>query len=804
MRPLRIAGYSALAIVSLLVLAAIAVYLTLRTSLPELDGDVPAPTLQAASTIQRDELGTPTIRAASRRDLAFATGFAHGQDRFFQMDLMRRAAAGELAELLGKPVLELDEKYRIHGFRRIANSIVQDSAAADRELLDAYTAGVNFALQSADARPWEYTLLRSQPAPWRIEDCVLVAFSMYLNLNDSSGDEELARARLREVLPRTLYDFMHPLGTEWDAPIVGSTWQVPPIPGADIFDLRSAAARTAALNTPQSAGALDDEPFVGSNSWAVAGTHAQDKAALFANDMHLSLRLPHIWYRARLIVEAGTEAPRDLVGVTLPGLPMLMAGSNGRIAWGYTNSYGDFSDVVIVEIDPQNSENYLTESGSEPFVNRDDTIVIRGGSPAFLAVQWTRWGPIIDYDDAGRPLVLRWTAHDPRATNLRLLDFETATNVDEALSVANRAGGPVQNVVVADADGRIGWSLMGQVPVRSSYDSTLPHSWREPGGGWTGWRAPDEYPRVVDPASGRLWTANARTIDTQTWLAFLGDGGYDLGARAAQIRDDLLALPTASAADMASIQLDDRALFLARWRDLLLDLLDERALAGQPLRAQARELVQHWSGRAAAEDAGYRIVRSVRAQIRKDVYESLTALARQRHALTKFTPSAQFEGPLWQLVTQRPTHLLDPRHDSWQAALVGSLDRALATLQEQCKELSRCTWGEGNVLRMRHPLSSSLPFASRWLDMPAQPMPGDAQMPRVQGGAFGASQRLVVSPGREAQGSLQLPGGPVDHPLSPFYGAGHAAWVRGEPTPLLPGEAKHTLTLRPTATLSSK
>ena len=121
MRPLRIAGYSALAIASLLVLAGLAVYLTLRASLPELDGDVPAPTLQAASTIQRDELGTPTIRAASRRDLAFATGFAHGQDRFFQMDLMRRAAAGELAELLGKPVLELDEKYRIHGFRRIAN-----------------------------------------------------------------------------------------------------------------------------------------------------------------------------------------------------------------------------------------------------------------------------------------------------------------------------------------------------------------------------------------------------------------------------------------------------------------------------------------------------------------------------------------------------------------------------------------------------------------------------------------------------------------------------------------------------------
>jgi penicillin amidase len=802
MRPLRIAGYSALAIVSLLVLAGLAVYLTLRASLPELDGELQAPTLQAAATLQRDELGTPTIRAASRSDLAFATGFAHGQDRFFQMDLMRRAAAGELAELLGNPVLELDEKYRMHGFRRIAKTVVQDSPAADRELLDAYVAGVNFALQSADARPWEYTVLRTKPAPWRPEDSVLIAFSMYLNLNDSSGSDETARANLREVLPRPLYDFMHPLGTEWDAPIVGGKWQTAPIPGPEIFDLRSAAARTAALTAPPSSGPLEEAPFVGSNSWAVAGTHAQDGAALLANDMHLGLRLPHIWYRARLIVESGAEPARDLVGVTLPGLPMLVAGSNGRIAWGYTNSYGDWSDVVVVELDPQDPGRYLTDAGAEPFVNRDETLAIRGSEPAFLAVQTTRWGPIIGHDDAGRPLALAWTAHDPRASNLRMFDFETATNVDEALQVANRSGTPVQNFLVADATGRIGWSVMGQVPVRANYDSTLPHSWREPGGGWTGWRTPEDYPRIVDPASGRLWTANARTIDTETWLAFMGDGGYDLGARAAQIRDDLLALPTASVADLEKIQLDDRALFLARWRDLLLDLLDERALAGQPLRTQARALVEHWSGHAAAGDAGYRIVRAMRSQVRKDVFESLTAIARQRFPSVKFAPSAQFEGPLWRLVTQRPAHLIDPHYSSWEAALLGSLDRALSELENECEELQRCTWGADNTLRMRHPLSAALPFARHWLDMPAQPLPGDQHMPRVQGAAFGASQRLVVSPGREAQGSLQAPGGPVDHPLSPFYGAGHDAWVRGEPTPLLPGAAKHTLTLRPTATLS--
>jgi penicillin amidase len=801
MRPLRIVGWSALAVVSLIALAGIAGYVTLRASLPQLDGNVAVSELKAPATIARDALGTPTISAASRRDLAFATGYAHGQDRFFQMDLMRRAAAGELAQLLGKPLLSMDERFRMHGFRRIAAAIVNDSTAVDRQLLDAYAAGVNLALKNAGARPWEYTLLRTEPAPWRVEDSVLVAFSMYLNLNDSNGEAEIARAQLREVLPPPLFDFLNPLGTEWDAPIVGGKWQVGPIPGAETFDLRGGVTRSAALNEPPSFGLPDDGPFVGSNSWAVAGTHAAGNAALLANDMHLSLRLPHIWYRARLIVEPGSEAPRDLVGVTLPGLPMLIAGSNGHIAWGYTNSYGDWSDIVIVEPDPQDEGRYLTDNGSEPFDNRDETIRVRGGGDAIVVVQNTRWGPVVERDEAGRPLVLAWTAHDPRATNLHMLDFETATTVDEALSVANRAGGPVQNVLVADTTGRIGWSLMGKVPVRASYDTTLPHSWREPGGGWTGWRAPEEYPRVVDPASGRLWTANARTIDVDTWLKFLGDGGYDLGARAAQIRDDLLALQTATSRDMLAIQLDDRALFLTRWRDLFVSLLDEAALADHPLRKQARQLIGQWSAHAAVDDAGYRIIRAARLQVRKDVFESLTATARQRFPSTKFAPSAQFEGPLWQLVTQRPMHLLDPHYQSWQSALLGSLDRALDDLQKQCKELSRCTWGEANVLHMRHPLSPALSFAGRWLDMPEQPLPGDAHMPRVQGEAFGASQRLVVSPGHEAQGSLQVPGGPVDHPLSPFYGAGHEDWAQGKPTPLLPGAAKHTLTLRPAATL---
>jgi penicillin amidase len=793
LRPLR---NVALAVLIVLIGGWLIGYFVLRASLPQLDGNITTAQLTAPASIERDAEGTPVLRASNRADLAFATGFAHAQDRYFQMDLMRRAAAGEIAELLGPAALETDRKLRVHGFRRVAREVVADATQNDRVLLDAYAAGVNFALSQAGAKPWEYLLLRARPAAWTAEDSVLVAFSMYLNLNDSSGLEELARLQLHDALPPEMFAFLEPQGTEWDAPIAGGTIRSAAIPGPDVFDLRNGVTRAAALSAPRLAGTMEEKTFVGSNSWAVAGSRTVDKGALLANDMHLGLRLPHVWYHARMLVEADDASRRDMVGVTLPGLPVLIVGSNRHVAWGFTNSFGDWTDLVIVAPDPQDPSRYLTPEGSEPFEVREEILNVKDGDPVRLTVKSTRWGPIV-LPDPKRPLALAWTAHRAEATNFRMLDLEAADNVEAALLAANRSGVPVQNFTAVDASGRIGWSLMGQVPVRGKYDSTMPYMWNAPGAGWTGWRKPEEYPRIVDPPAGRLWTANARTIDLESWLSFMGDGMYDNGARAAQIRDNLLALDVANARDMVNIQLDDRALFLVRWRDFLLELLDGDAVKGQPLRAEARKFLEEWSARAAAEDVGYRLVRTMRLQIRQDIFTTLTSTARSKYPETKFSPSAQFEGPLWQLVTRRPAHMLDPRYASWEEALLASVDAAIKELLRECPSLNQCPWGAQNTLAMRHPLSQAIPFVARWLDMPAQALSGDSFMPRVQGPSFGASERMVVSPGREAEGYFQMPGGPVDHPMSPFYGAGHEAWAHGEPRPLLPGEPRYILKLLP-------
>ena len=286
-------------------------------------------------------------------------------------------------------------------------------------------------------------------------------------------------------------------------------------------------------------------------------------------------------------------------------------------------------------------------------------------------------------------------------------------------------------------------------------------------------------------------------------LAIEGFGGYDLGARAGQIRDDLRARDEVSEADMLRIQLDDRAVFLSRWRDLLLGVLSPEKTARSPLRAEARRLVEGWSGRASVDSVGYRLVRAFRQRVARAALEPLLAPCREADPRFDYLgrrPNRgirQWEGPLWALVTGRPPHLLDPRFSSWDELLLASLDGVLDELTRDGRSLSARTWGERNTVLIQHPLSRALPVLGRWLDMPREELPGDGNMPRVQYPRAGASERLVVSPGHEEKGLFHMPCGESGHPLSPHYRDGHEAWARGEPTPFLPGPALHVLTLRP-------
>lgn len=768
----------------------------LRASLPQMDGERAVAGLTAAVAVDRDGLGVPTIHAADRVDAARALGFLHGQERFFQMDLQRRKAAGELSELFGAATVDADRQLRLHRLRDVARRNLAAAPPRDRKILDAYAEGVNAGLAALGAPPFEYLLLRLDPIPWKPEDSILVTLAMFIELQDPEGTHELSLGVMHDLLPAPLFDFLTRSGSEWDAPLVGEPVTTPPIPGPEVLDLRRQPPEKAAAAgigpLPWRDGESPEPP--GSNNWAVAGSHTADGRAWLANDMHLGIHVPNIWYRASVVL-----GDRRITGVTLPGVPAFAVASTGRIAWGFTNSYVNWHDLVIVETDPQDPEVYRTPQGPRRFEHVKETIRVKGGEDATLDIRETVWGPVVfDRDHLGRPLVLSWTAHHPDAVNLDLLSLEEAANVDEAVEIAHQAGIPPQNFVVADKDGRIAWTVIGRIPRRVGLDGRTPASWADGTRGWNGWLASGEIPKVVDPPLGRIWTANNRIVEGPE-LERVGDSGYWLGARARQIRDDLLALDKAKPEDLLAIQLDDRALFLERWRTLLLDTLTAQAVEGHPRRREMRDLVdKSWTGRASVDSVGYRLVKEFRREVRNRALEPILARCVQADERFSLDDLHQSEGPVWKLVTERPIHLLDPKYKSWDEPLLAAADAVLASYEGQ--DLAQRTWGERNTTRIGHPLSRGLPrFAARWLNVEPRQLPGDGDMPRLIAPAFGASERIVVSPGREEAGFFEMPVGQSGHPLSPHYRDSQRAWEEGARTPFLPGPPESTLKLVPAA-----
>ncbi|MEJ2275941.1 MAG: penicillin acylase family protein, partial [Woeseiaceae bacterium] len=489
--------------------------------------------------------------------------------------------------------------------------------------------------------------------------------------------------------------------------------------------------------------------------------------------------------------------PVDVSGVTLPGSPFIVAGSNTHVAWGFTNSYGDWSDAVLLRPGSV-AGTYRAPGGEREFTVYTETIRIKDGDPVEFRARETIWGPVVDdVDYPDGEIAVSWVAHKPGSVNLRILELETAKNIEQALDIANTMALPAQNFVTGDAGGNIGWTIAGRIPRRADFDGTLPADWSVEHG-WQGWYEPGDYPRIVNPESGRIWTANARVADAEA-LRIIGDGGYALGARARQIRDALFARDTFTPADMLAIQYDDRAIFLSRWRDLLLETLDEETIAGRPDLAEYRELVATWVPRAAPESVGYRLVRAFRLEVQRRVFHALMAPVRAAYRDDiELRRSNQFEGPLWSLVTVRPLHLLPANYDSWQGLMLAAVEQNIAWFDDNFDgSLAERTWGERNTASIRHPLSRAIPLLAGYLDMPADRLNGDRDMPLAQGPGFGASERFAVSPGDEAGSILHMPTGQSGHPLSAYYGQGHEDWVRGRSSSFLPGEALHSLTLTP-------
>ncbi len=762
----------------------------LQRARPVRTGRAGLPGLAAPVTVERDDRGVPLVTAAGGLlDATRALGFVHAQERFFQMDLARRFAAGRVAELAGPMLRSSDESMRRLGLERVADAFVRRLDAETATRLRVYAEGVNAGLDVLGEPPIELQqagVTMEALERWRPRDTVLVLLFMWDFLSMDARHEPW-RGVLADAVDPAVFDWLTDPWHRDDTLADGRAGDEDPRPMPEA----AAFARRGPVDAPRhgtprvlaGADALHPADVApGSNAWVVAGRGTVHGRAILAGDPHLMLAAPGVWYRTSLRWDGGA-----VHGVTLPGSPGVLIGSNERVAWTLTTVTGDFQDLVAIEVDPDDPEAYRTPDGVERFRVRTERIAVAGEEPVEIRVRETRWGPIVGEDHRGRPVALRWPALDPERISLDILRMATARDVDEALAIGAAWNGPSQNVLVAGADGRIGWTIAGFLPDRAGFDGRVPTSWADGTARWREASAP--RPRVVDPPTGRIVSANNRMVPLDRARS-LGPRFAHPG-RAARIAERLAAMPIVDETAMLELQLDAQVRGYLPWRDVAVAAFAE-APPEDPAVAAVVAALAAWDGRATLEARVVGLLGELRADLvalaLDRVLSPVSAAVRPR-----VIRSFRADEPALQVLEARPAHLLPAGAQDWDAAIRATVAGAVRGLGDA----ALAPWRDSSVAHLRHPLSPVVPQLSVILDMPPAPIPAHRWAVRVHTRSFGVSTRIVVAPGLEDRGICHIPAGQSGHPGERDYRSSHVDWVRGNASPLLPGAPLATLQLMP-------
>lgn len=763
-------------------------YLLLEASVPKEDGELRLPGLNAEVRVNIDELGISAISAENRPDALQVLGYLHARDRLFQMELMRRKSAGRLAELFGQAAVDLDRKQRAYQLSKAAQKIVRALPAEQRQLLQAYVAGVNTYLAQARIPPPEFLLLRHRPEAWREEDSILVILSMFQTLNGYELDERMFSV-MEKALPKDLLEFLTPDTDSYTTTLVGGDMPRRFNPGVPPWVFAGLPEPGALL---AQAGVDAGNVVIGSNNWVVAGSKTVDGRAMVANDMHLGLSIPNTWYRADI-----AYPKRRVFGVSLPGVPGIIVGGNDDIAWGFTNVTADLLDLVSLDVNPDNPLEYRTPRGWAKFGSHTETIKVRDAPAVEMTVRDTMWGPVSEQSLLGKPVAIKWTALEPHGVDLGLLDMDDAQSVRQAMAILNRIAAPPQNVVIADRAGHIGWTYMGRFPQRVGFDGLASRSWANGDLAWQQFLAPDALPRLFDPPEGFIVTANNRTLGRNYPHAIAHN--WALGYRAFRIAELLRGQNRLTEGDMLAVQLDTRNAVYDFYRQLALDELSHIDVKETVLQ-QAGQALTAWDGHMRTDSMGAALLAEFRSQLAKEVFAKIVAACQIYDAEFRYA-WREMETPLRLLLTQRPAGLLRAQYrDDWRRMIVESLNRSAQKLQQEYpdKDLANLPWGETHPITLHHPFSKVSPLLGEVLDMPRFESDGCAGLcVKVMDAAHGASERLVLSPLHPEDAIFQMPGGQSGHPLSPHYRDQQTYWQAGVASPMLTDTVAHSLLFLP-------
>ncbi len=763
-RLLRGLGLALLAAAVLLLLLGLGGFVYLRASLPQLEGRVSLKGLSAPVEVVRDGRGVVRIRAASLRDLFFAQGYVHAEERLWQMEFQRRVGQGRLSEVLGEATLPQDRFLRTWGFYRAAEEAYKRLYPEEKEAVDAYAAGVNAFLRSGHPLPPEFRLLGFRPEAWAGPDVLVWAKMMSFDLS-GNWEEELLRHRLlaRGISPERLLELMPPYPE--DAPTI----------------LRSEDLRLPLRREEAPAALLQMAPprhMEASNNWVVAGSRTTTGKPFLADDPHLRLQAPSLWFLMAL------EAPGyRAIGASLPGVPGIVIGRNERIAWGVTNVGADVQDLYLLE---EAGGGYRYKGQVRPYRVREERIRVKGGREEVLKVRETVYGPVITdalQDPPKTPMALRWVSLDPEDHILMAyLNLNRAQDWASFVAALKDYSAPSQNFVYADVEGHIGYIAPGRFPIRKAgHTGMVP----VPGNGdwdWLGYRRPEEWPQVLDPPRGYLVTANHKVTPEGFPYALTHDWAEPYRAR--RIEELLLAKEKLSLEDMKAIQLDQKSLLYRDFRPVLeaLTPLSERG-------ARFRERLLAWDGTMA--------VGSEEALVFALWYTELTRL-----------PEKEVGEAFW----DQPRYLLkalkegdqncDQPETEYQETCLDYAALALERALERKEALKARAWGEVHRAGFPHAVLTHTPL--KRLSDRALPFGGDRYTvnvgpfdPKSLRMAHGPSYRQIVDLA-DPEGSLFIhPMGQAGHFLSPHYADLLPLWARGDYLPMRFAGEGRTLLLEP-------
>ena len=776
-------------------LAAAALWLlaAARAALPQLDGIRPLAGLNAPVTVRRDAHGVAAITAASLNDLFFAQGYVTAQDRLWQMDMSRRYAAGELAEVMSGDYLKLDLAQRVLGLRQVAEMAVSRLSARDRQYMESYAHGVNaYISEHQRSLPLEFRLLRYFPRAWSAVDSFLVGAMMSEMLNHYGYRDKLEREKIGAKLGPELTADLFPTTSGRDILPDGER-PLPPqhaqlrraTTGANANspqDGREADAQRRHHRSPVAITSawdfgytnersnLEPELVPGSNNWVLSGAHTASGKPLLSNDMHLPHRIPNTWYEIHL-----TSGEYDVAGVSLPGLPAVIVGHNRQIAWGFTNLGPDVEDLYIEDFNEQGE--YLTPEGWRKPLVHHETIRVRGGRDRALEVIETRHGPVITsalrlspaFQDEARQLALRWTIYDPGGLSFPFFELNMARNWDEFRHALSQMGSPGQNIVYADVEGHIGYQASGLVPIRAAGDGLVPASGSDESHDWKGYIPFEEMPRILDPPGGILATANQRVTADDYPYTIANDWGSPY--RAERIHRVLRQEKKFTAADMLALENDVYSDVDCFFAERFVYAVDSWAKAS-PRARQAAELLRQWDGQMKADSAAAAIERHARRNLYQSLLEAKLGAEAGQYAW--FNSGAWLENAV---LNQLP-RWLPAQYGSYEEALCAAVEKTVGDSHEP-GNLAAWRYGDDFPVEIEHPIYGKVPLLKRWAGSERRPQSGSGDTVKQVGRGFGPSERLTVDFANFDSTTLNIVNGQSGNLFSPYFNDQWKAWYTG-------------------------